>query len=159
MPNKLDVKFGVLDGDAKGTTVGMAASAVVKNASSRFVTASSGNAAIAGATASLLLGFVDVGEQTCSSTAGATIATLYRNPAYVYRIPLKYDGSTYTVNYSAACIGCAFDFVVLSNVQYINLTLSTYNPLVVVGGQAASSTTAGDGYCDVIINPSMLAVS
>lgn len=159
MANKLDVKFGVLDGDAKGTPVGMAASAVVKNASGRFVTASSGNAAIAGDTASLLLGFVDVGEQTCSATAGATIATLYRNPAYVYRIPLKYNGSTYTVNYSSACIGCAYDFVVLSNVQYINLTLSTYNPLIVVGGQAATSATAGDGYCDVIINPSMLAVA
>jgi hypothetical protein len=156
MANKLEVKFGPLDAHV-GFSYPMGASEVVKAASGRFVkNDGSGRAEIAGDGHTDLLGWAELGEQTCSSTEGGTLCTLIRDTNCRFRLPLAYDGATYTANYSAAVKGKSYDLVVVSNVQYVNLTTQSEKTVTVVGGLAASSATANDGYVEVVLSPSKL---
>lgn len=157
MANKIPVKYGPLDAYNCSVPGTMGASEVVKAASGRFVkTDGSGRLEIAGDGHSDLAGWAELGEQTCSATEGATPCTLIRDTNCRFRLPLAYDGATYTVNYSAAVLWEAFDLVVVSNVQYVNLTTTSEKTVYVVGGKAATSATANDGYIDVLLSPSKM---
>jgi hypothetical protein len=157
MANPGEVKFGALGIPVGGYTMGMGASEVISDKSGHFVkNDGSGRAEIAGDGHTDLLGWAELGAQTCSSTEGATLATIYRDCNCRFRIPLAYDNSTYTVNYSAALIGKSYDLIVISNVQHANLTTTSEKTITVVNGLAASSATADDGWVDVVLSPSKL---
>ena len=152
-----EVKYGALGIPQGGFSMGMGASEVIKANSGRFVkNDGSGRAEIAGYGHTELLGWAELGAQTCSATEGATLATVSRDTTCRYRLPLAYDNSTYTVNYSSACIGKAYDLVVASNIQYVNLTTTSEKTVICCGGQAATSATANDGYVDVTLSPSKI---
>lgn len=149
-----DVRYGPMGQYSAGVPVGMGASEVVKARSGRFaVNDGSGRAEIADDGDSEIIGWVEVGEQTCSSTEGATKATLIRDLDLVFRIPLAYDASTYTVNYASTLLWKTCDLKVVSTYQKANLTTADDDVLIVVGGKAATSSTADDGYVDVMMNP------
>jgi len=155
----MEVRYGIIkpSNPVGGVPIGMGASEVIKAKSGRFVKSDgSGRAEIAGDGDTELIGFVELAEQTCSSTEGGTKATLFSDLNMVIRIPLAYDGSTYTVNYSASLLNKTCDLADISNIQKANLTDSDEDTLVVVGGQAATSTTADDGYVDVMLNPNKM---
>jgi len=76
----------------------------------------------------------------------------------IFRIPLIYDNSTYTVNFDKTIIGEACQIKVSGGIQYVNPTVVTTKSLLIVGGKAATGTAiaSNDGYLDVQINPSAL---
>ena len=155
--NKLDLKAERIRGNSVGSSVGMGASEVINNWSGKFVKKdASGRAEIAGDGDTQLIGWVEIDAKTTSSTEGADTAILYNSTEDVFRIPLAYDGSTYTVNYSGAVLWETCDLVVISNVQKANLTTSAEDTIVIVGGKAATSTTSNDGYVDVKLNPNKM---
>lgn len=157
MSNKL--KYGWIGGGHASYPLPMGASEVIKTKSGRFVKSdASGRGEIAGDGHTQLLGFVEGGDQTCSSTEGATELNCIADVTAKFRIPLAYDGATYTVNYSSALKGESTDLVVVVNVQKANLTTHSEETIIIVGGKAASSATADDGYVDVMLNPTKMGV-
>ena len=155
--NKLDLKAERIRGNSVGSPIGWGASEVVGAWSGKFVKKdASGRAEIAGDGDTQLIGWVESGAGTKSSTEGADTGVLYNSTEDVFRIPLAYDGSTYTVNYSGAILWETCDLVVVSNVQYANPTTSAEDTVVIVGGKAATSATANDGYLDVKLNPNKM---
>jgi len=157
MTNRKLLKYGPILNESAMVKLprGMGASEVVYLASGRFVTNDgAGFLDIADDGDSELAGWVECAEGTTSSTAGGTKATF--TPACccptVFRIPLAYESSTYTVNYSDALLGKTCDIIRRSNIQKINLTTADDDCLIVVGGEAATSNTADDGYVDVMFN-------
>lgn len=158
--NKNDLKAMKIKGPGVGIPCSMGASEVITAWSGKFVkNDGSGRMEIAGDGNAELAGWVELPAQTCSSTEGATKGVLYNNPCDVFRLPLRYDNSTYDRNYSDALFGETCDLVVISNVQYANLSTSTEDVIIIVGGQAASSATANDGYVDVMLNPNKMFVT
>lgn len=152
---KKPLVFGCIrPNNPKGHPQEMGASEVIKQRSGRFVkNDGSGYAEIAGDGHTTLMGWVESGDLTCSTTEGGTVLRMITDLTAVFRLPLRYDGSTYTVNYSQAVKDLKYDLVVVSNIQYLNLTTQTESVLIVVGGQAASSATANDGFVEVMLNP------
>ncbi len=148
-----ELKFGHISGGKAAYPLPMAASEVIKSQSGRFVKNSSGYGAIAGDSDGELVGFVEGGDQTCGSSNGDTVLNCIFDPSAIFRLPLAYDGSTYTVNFSQAVVHGEYDLIVISNIQKVNLTTQTEGTVVVVGGKAATSTTSNDGYVDVRLNP------
>jgi len=147
-------KYGWIRGGKSSFPLPMGASEVIKAKSGRFVTNDgSGRGEIAGDGDASLMGFVEGGEQTCSSTEGATVLNCIHDVTAVFRLPLAYDNSTYTQNYADSLIGGKYDLVTASNIQKVNLTTQTEGTVVVVGGKAATSATSNDGYVDVRLNP------
>lgn len=152
------LEFGWVRGGKSSFPLPMGASEVLKAASGRFVvTDGSGRGEVAGDGDSTLLGFVESGDLTCSATEGRTVLNCIDDLTAVFRVPLRYDGSTYTVNYSTALLGKTRDLIVISDVQYVNLTTYDDDLVVIVGGQAASSATANDGFVYVRIAQSAVA--
>lgn len=151
------LEFGWVRGGKSSFPVHMGASEVIKAASGRFVkNDGSGRAEIAGDTHTTLMGFVESGDLICSSTEAETELNCIDDVTAVFRIPLRYDGSTYTVNYSTAIDGTKHDLVVVSSVQYANITDASEGTIIIVGGQAASSATANDGFVYCKLNPETL---
>ena len=158
--SSLDLKAMRIRGNSVGSPVGMGASEVITAWSGKFVkNDGSGRAEIAGDGDTELIGWVELPAQTCSSTEGATKGILYNSVEDVFRLPLAYDGSTYTVNFSTSLLFKTCDLVTVSNVQKANLTTSAEDTIVIVGGKAATSTTSNDGYVDVKLNPNKLFVT
>ena len=158
MANRKLLKFGPIYNESSMVNLprSMGASEVIKSRSGRFVIEDgSGYLDIADDNDSELAGWVEVGEQTANSTDGVTKCSLTpaANCPTVFRVPLAYDGSTYTVNYGITLLGKTCDLIVVSTIQKINLTTADDDCLIVVGGLAATSTTADDGYVDVMFNP------
>ena len=126
--------------------VPMYASEVIKAQSGRFCYVSSGYMRIAGDGTNKLFGFLESGDLTCQATNGLDIVNCIVDPSVIFRVPFRYDDSTYSTNYSIALIGTAVDLVVVSNVQYAILTTSDDDLLIVLGGEAATSSTSNDGW-------------
>jgi hypothetical protein len=155
---KKPMTFGCIrPSNPTGFPLPMGASEVIKTRSGRFVkNDGSGRGEIAGDGHTTLMGWVESGDETCSSTEGGTVLRCIDDVTATFRLPLRYAAATYTVNYSSAVIGGKYDLVVISDVQYVNLTTQTEGTVIVVGGQAASSTTANDGFVEVKLNPETL---
>jgi hypothetical protein len=155
--NAMELKAMRVRGNSVGSPVGMGASEVISAWSGKFVkNDGSGRAEIAGDGDTELMGWVELPAQTCSSTESGTKGILYNSFEDVFRIPIAYDDSTYTVNYSESLMGETCDLVVVSDVQMANLTTSAEDTIVIVGGKAATSTTVADGYVDVKLNPNKM---
>jgi len=148
------LEFGWVRGGKSSFPVHMGASEVLKAASGRFiVNDASGRGEVAGDGSASLMGFVESGDLTCSTTEGRTELNCIDDVTAVFRIPLRYDGSTYTVNYSTAIDGTMHDLVVVSSIQYANITDADEDLIIIIGGQAATSTTANDGFVYCRMNP------
>jgi len=151
------LKYGWLRGGKSSYALPMGASEVIKAKSGRFVVNDgSGRGEIAGDGDTELMGFVEGSDQTCSSTEGNTVLNCIDDLTAVFRIPVKYDDSTYDRNYSSALVGETCDLITISDIQYANLSTSTEDTIIIVGGKACSSSTANDGYVDVRLNPNKM---
>ncbi len=153
MPNK--TKFGHVKGSKGAEAWPVGASEVFKSQSARFVkNDGSGRIEIAGASDDYIVGHAESGDKTASATEGADKLNVISALDGVFRIPFIYDGSSYTTNYSDALLGTVVDLVVVSDVQYADLGVTTKGHLRVVGGKAASATASAinDGYVDVKMN-------
>ena len=145
-------KYGHIAGGKVSVPWAWTDSETVKMQSGRFVTRNSSTGAIEIAdTTEDVWGHAEESDLTTSTSTSNVCIDL----TAVFRIPLAYDASTYTVNYSQAIQGECCDLVVSSSVQYANPAAATNKSLIIVGGKAATGTTvtAGDGYLDVMINP------
>ena len=162
-------KFGWLRGGKSSYPLVMGASEVIRGQSGRFVKPdASRRGEIAGDGHTRLMGFVEGGDETMSSTEGGSTLNCIDDVTAVFRIPLFYDNVTYTQNYAATLNGTKHDLVVLNNIQYANLTDSSEKTIIIVGGKAASAavtdgavanTLYGDGYVDVRLNSSKLHIT
>ena len=167
------LKFGQIRGGHASFPLNMGASEQLYGKSGRFVTNdASGRGEVAGAASQALQGHVESGTLTCSSTEGLTVLNCVLDLTAVFRLPLAYDGSAYTVNYSTALNGELCDLVTIDGVQYVNPTAVSNENVRIVGGKAATTagtasmlagiSTAtdglclGDGYVDVMINATEL---
>ena len=159
-----ELKYGWIGGGKASFPLPMGATEHINAKSGRFVvndTAGQGHRA--GATAVKLMGFVEGNPGTCSSTEGATVLNCIFDTTAKFRIPLAYEASSYTVNYASTLLGECCDLVIVNQIQYANPTLSTYDPIVIIGGKAGTAAgwvdgavddvCLGDGYVDVIMNP------
>jgi len=151
---KAPLKYGLISGDSRGQSIDVSDSEAIYAASGRFVdrNASTGKAEIASAASTHLIGWLEGpgGDNTSTSNVKCKLLTGKSN---VYRIPLAYDASSYTVNYSIALKYENCDLL-QSTRQYGNPTVVVKGHLVIVGGLAATGTTlcATDGYLDVMIH-------
>jgi hypothetical protein len=154
---KAPLKYGLITGESRGRSIDVTDAQAIYAASGRFAVrnATTGYAEIAQASSAHIIGWLEGpgGDNTSTSNVKCK---LLRNPSNVYRIPLAYDGTTYTVNYSKALKYENCDLL-LSTRQYGNPTVVTKGHLIIVGGKAATGTTlcVTDGYLDVIIHPSL----
>ena len=149
------LRYGYVKGGKVSTPWAWTDAETVKGQSGRFVfrNITTGLIEIANTTDDIV-GFAEEGDLTTSDSESNVIIDL----TAVFSIPLAYDASTYTVNYSQTIQGECCDLVVVSDVQYANPTVATNKTLLIVGGVAATGTTVGvnDGYLLVMINPSAL---
>jgi len=170
MANKRELKFTWLRGGKSSFPLPMAASQTIYLQSGKFVDIAGGTGPygeLADASSTFLTGWVEVGgwDYTngvkaayflSSGTAGATIVNCIRDLTAVFRMPLAYLTATYTTNYAATKIGELCD-IYTSTIQYCDVTNSSDDFLVLIGGLAATAAVAaaslGDGYCDVMMNP------
>ncbi len=161
-----DSKYGWIRGGKASFPLPMGASEVLRGKSGRFVKRdTSGRGEIAGDGHTQLIGYVEGGDETCSSSEGGTVKNCINDVGATFRIPFFYDGVTWTRNYSVALIGETCDLLVKNQIQYANITDSSEDTLVIVGGKAASAAVAdgavadvvyGDGYVDVMLNPNKM---
>ena len=164
-----ETKYGWIRGGAQSYPLPMGADEVLYAKSGRFVkNDASGRGEVAGNGHTRLMGWVEAGNQTCSSSESGTVLKCICDVTAVFRLPLAYFSATYTVNYADSLIGTKHDLVVINGIQYANLTDSDENVIIVIGGKAGSSavvdgavagTTYGDGYVDVKMNPTLLDVA
>lgn len=148
-----NVKFGYLRGGMTGLMKGITGSEVFKRLSGHFVKLTSSYATKCGDGDSEILGWAQTHEQTVGSSNGDDELLIITDLTAVFRIPLRYESSTYTTNYTSTMRGKTCDLVVISNFQYANVTTSDDDLVIIVDGQAASGKGVGDGYVDVMINP------
>ena len=167
------IRYGQIRGGHASFPLPMGASEQLYGKSGRFVTNdASGRGEVSGASSETLQGHVQSGTLTCSTTEGLTVLNCVLDVTAVFRIPLAYDGSAYTVNYSSALLGEVCDLVVIDGTQYVTPTTVANELVRIVGGKAATAagtasmlagistpTTGlclGDGYIDVMINSAEL---
>jgi len=157
MRDGIQLKYGWIRGGISGFPIDITDAEVFAAQSGRFLfrNVTTGYGEIANTTDDII-GHAEFGGDD-SSTSNIKVMCI-NDLAAVFRIPLAYDASSYTVNYSVAILGECCDLVVSGGVQYANPTVATNKSLLIVGGKAAESTTivATDGYLDVQINPSAL---
>ena len=156
-----ELRFGYVRGSRNGYPVPIGASEVFKTKSCNFVTNDgSGRAEVAGAASTDLMGAVESGDLTASSTEGGTELYCINNPNAVFKAPIAYDNSSYTQNYASSLLNTFVDIVVNTNLQYVDLSVSTRDHLKVVGGKAATNTATlpafNNGYVLVQMNPALL---
>jgi hypothetical protein len=141
-----DLKFGALGLNTLHPTIPMPVTAaqVIKDRSGRFVTltTNTGAVSISGAADTMLDGFIDTAE-TASSASGLIAPMI---PAAGCRERFRIPIITGTL--TALMFGKTCDIAVSSNVQGANLTASSTDVLLIVGGDIAGQT-----YVDVMINP------
>ena len=158
MVDRKVLKYGPIYNEGAMVSIprGMGASEVIAAQSGRFVVEDgAGYLHIADDNDSEIAGWIEAGAQTCPATDGAVEVafTPAANCPTVFRVPLRYESATYTINYGITLLGKTCDIIIVSGVQYINLTTADDDCLIVVGGKAASAVGAGDGYVDVMFNP------
>jgi len=163
------LKYGQIRGGHASFPLPMGASEQMYGKSGRFVANdASGRGELADENDTYLMGFVESGTLTCSTTEGGTVLNCVIDLTAVFRVPLAYDASTYDRNYSSALLGELCDIVVLNGVQYINVSASAVDNVRIVGGKAASAAWTdgsvaglclGDGYVDVMLVEGKLYVT
>ena len=150
------MRYGHIRGLGLTVPCQMTDSETVKIASGRFVSrnTSTGKGEIADTT-DTIMGWVDADDYNSAGTATTSSSTypMYYDFGDVFSIPLAYDNSSYTVNYSQAIFFELCDLYVASSVQYADPTNYSTGQLMIVGGQAATGTTicTSDGYLEVCI--------
>ena len=153
-----ELKYGCINGDHKtAVPVSITDAEAIKMQSGRFAARNTTTGAMEIAdTTEKLYGWLEFGGDD-SSTSGQ-VANLIVDVTAIFRIPLIYDASTYTVNYSEALIGETCDLKVSGGVQYAHPEGHSANQIVIVGGKAATGTdiSAADGYLDVMLNPNSM---
>jgi len=154
MKEGVQMRYGLISGPDYGFPIQMTAGEAIAWQSGRFVArnTTTGYAEIADTTDDII-GWFEEGEDS-SSDSGLIGKCLYSLDA-IFRLPLIYDNSTYTTNYSAAILFESCDLKVSGGVQYADPHAATNKTLIIVGGKAATGTTivGNDGYLDVIISP------
>jgi len=156
MQDGVQLKYGQISGGNQGFPIDITDAEAMAAQSGRFLfrNTSTGYGEIADTT-DAIIGHAE--SAIVASTSGLRVNCVNDLTA-VFRIPLIYDASTYTVNYSKAIIGEACDLKVSGGKQYANPTQASTKSLLIVGGKAATGTdiVSNDGYLDVMINPSAL---
>ena len=169
------LKFDWLRGGKCSFPIPMGASVQIGTAtypqSGKFVTAAATGAIHSVAASTFLTGWVEVGPEDytagnnavhphflSSGTALATIVNCIRDLTAVFRMPLVFATATYTTNWAASQVGLYADLdASIAGIQQCDLTTATRNVLIGVGGLAATAvnltSTLGDGYVDVMMNP------
>lgn len=147
MQEGVQLKYGVIKGEdfTVKIPVPMGASEVIKAKSGRFVkNDASGRMEIAVAGSTLLMGWVELGEQTCSATEGGTIGDMIpaQNCQAVFRIPIN------TGTYAATMVGKTCDLSVVSSIQGAALGASSEDTVIIVNGDLDNNL-----WVDVMINP------
>ena len=156
MKDGIQLKYGQIRGGKEGFTVDVTDGEVISNQSGRFAfrNVTTGYAEIADTTDDIM-GFLEAPADASTSSRRAKCVV---DLTAVFRIPLIYDNSTYTVNFDKTIVGECCDLKVSGGIQYANPTVATNKSLIIVGGKAATGTAiaSNDGYLDVMINPSAL---
>jgi len=156
MKDGVQLKYGQIRGGHNGFPIDITDAEAVAAQSGRFLfrNVTTGYGEIADTTDDV------IGHAECATDAVTASVKVWcvNDLTAIFRIPLIYDNSTYTVNYSKVIIGEACDIKVSGGKQYANPTAATNKTLLIVGGKAATGTdiASNDGYLDVMINPSML---
>ena len=169
-----ETRYGQIRGGHNGFSLPMGASETFYSKSGRFVKNDvSGRGELALAGSSTLQGFVRDGQPDdgagggglgTGGTEGDKKFWCIIDLSAVFRLPLAYTAS-YTANYDDNMIGEHCDLVVISGVQYVDVTNSAKDVVRVVGGKAATAVfvpagitglTQGDGYVDVMLIESKL---
>ena len=156
MKDGIQLKYGQIRGGSNGFPIDITDAEVIKNQSGKFLfrNVTTGHGEIADTTDDI----IGHAESAADAVTASVRVKCVNDLTAVFRIPLIYDGSTYTVNYSDAILGEACDLKVSDDVQYANPTVATNKSLLIVGGKAATGTdiASNDGYLDVQINPNQL---
>jgi len=164
------LKYDWVTGGLTRWPLAMAASQKFVDRGGKFVDIASGYGTVVDANSSYIFGWAEVPGHasgydyyTTSATAGAEELSVIISPDAVFKMPVAYDGSSYTVNYAYTVIGTAHDIYRdgTSYVQFADLTNSTDDLLIVLGGKAASAVAAvtgytSDGYAYVRPNPAVM---
>jgi len=140
------LKYGPIKGNTELYISGyMGASEVIANQSGRFVNQDgSGYLDIADASDEIT-GWVEGAAQTCSATDGNTVVSLIPAAAcigIIFRIPV--NSGTYDITMR----GKTCDLDITSNVQGAALGASTYDQVIIVGGDLTNNN-----WVDVMLNP------
>jgi len=143
------LKYGWIRGGRSGFIVPIGASEVIKSKSGRFVkNDGSGRAEIAGDGHTELIGFLDCGEFTASSTEGADKRFCINDVTAVFRIPVG------TGTYTEALVGKTCDLIVSNSIQGAQVGVSSEDTVIIVGGDAVNNA-----YVDVMLNPVKLGAT
>lgn len=154
-----DLKYGWIRGGKTSIPVPIGSGEVISAKSGRFMkNDGSGRAEVMSADATPW-GFLESEAIAAADndSEGKYTRNLIVDLTAVFRIPLRFESATYTTNYSAALLGKSFDLVVISTIQYADLRASGDDPVMIVGGKAASAAGANDGWIDCMINPANIA--
>jgi len=172
MSNNMTLKFDWLRGGKCSFALPLGASVQMGSAtypqSGKFVDMSAGYGRHAVAASTYLTGWCEVGQWNyaagtkiayflASATAGATVVNCIRDLTAVFRMPLCYTVAL-TTNWADTQIGLYADLLAsTTGLQQCDLTTAVRNVLIGVGGLAATAvnatSTIGDGYVDVMMNP------
>jgi len=156
MKDGIQLKYGQIRGGCNGFPIDITDAEAFAAQSGRFLfrNVTTGYGEIADTT-DTIIGHAESGVVASSSSKRVKCVN---DLSAVFRIPLIYDASTYTVNYSDAILGECCDLKVSGGKQYANPTSASTKSLSIVGGKAATGTdiASNDGYLDVQINPSAL---
>jgi len=159
--NDKQLKYGWIRGGKVSIPVPIGNGEVIHSQSGRFVkNDASGRAEIAGDTNTVLWGFLECEDIAAAdnTSEGKYTRNMIIDLTAVFRIPIRFESATYTVNYSAAVLGKSCDLVVADgDIQWANLTDGDESTIVIVGGKAASAAAADDGWVDVMLNPAKLS--
>jgi hypothetical protein len=152
MGNGAQLRYGAIKGGENLNFIPMPAGAseVFRAKSGRFVkNDGSGRVEVAVDGTTLLEGWVESGDLTCSSTEGATIVSFVHAVnclGTIFRIPI--NAGTFV----ATMRGKTCDLAVSSNIQGAKLDGSGEDTVIIVDGDLV-----GNAWVDVIINPDKIA--
>jgi hypothetical protein len=149
------LKYGQITGGNSPLTMRIGASEVFKNLAGKFVVSdTAGRAQLANATDVNILGWMEQGERTASSTEGADTGVVNVAQDAVYEMPAcKNDGTALTEDELKACVGETWDIKLVStNYQYVNANTSSIDILLAVGYRYYGSAV-GEQSLLVKVNP------
>lgn len=172
-----ETRYGHIRGGQASFSIPIGAAETFYSKSGRFVANdASGRAELADENDTVFQGFVIEGAPddgagggglTTNATEGSKEMTCIIDLTAIFRLPLAYDASTYSRNYSSALLGEHCDIVLINGVQYVNVSASSKDMVRIVGGKASTVTggtsflagisaavtglTLGDGYVDVMM--------
>ena len=164
MSNSVPLKYGWVSGGKSSFPLPMKASEKFADKGGKFVDSDSGYGAAVDSSSTVILGWVETAGAvrsgnttpaayfTCEATSGLTVLNCIHDLTAVFRMPIAYAATTYTVNW----YDIYYDTTIYA--QFADLTNSSDDFIILVGGLACSATfdyavTTGDGYVLVMQNP------